>query len=164
MNYIKPIAIALFLQLAALLAPLFVLLALPFIRWDGGFSLDRSNNHPAVRGDMPKWLRWLETPDERLPGGLYEPTVKSVYRRFGSLICVWYWLGIRNRLHGLAASFGEPAERPWGPEFGMQRQGSLWWIRKPLLNGRLAFKAGYRVYTLPDKSFLAVPVFTVTVA
>lgn len=164
MKYLKPILVAIFVQLVAVLAPLLVFLALPLIRWDKLPSLDDSGNHYTIRGDFPRWLTWLGTPDERLPGGLYEPTVAKVFSKFGRVFCTWYWAGVRNRMHGLAASFGVPAEKPWGPQFGLQTQGKLWWVRYSLWNGKLAFKAGYRVYTLLDKSYLAVPVFTITKA
>nr|WP_315237729.1 hypothetical protein [uncultured Albidiferax sp.] len=164
MKYVKPILIALLLQVVALLAPFLVLLALPFIRWDTDLSLDPSGRHPATRGDLPRWLAWLGTPDERLPGGLYEPTVKSIYRRFGHVWCAWYWLGVRNRVHGLAAMLGVPTSAFWPPEPGYYTRGNLWWLRYPLLGGRLAFKAGYRSYKLLDGTFLAVPVFTITKA
>lgn len=162
--YLKPILIALLIQVVALFAPLLVLLALPFIRWDADLSLDPSGNDPARRGDLPRWLAWLGTPDERLPGGLYEPAVRSIYQRWGGVVCAWYWLGLRNTMHGFAAAFGLPASEGWADGFGLQRRGRLWWIRWPLLNGRLAFKGGYRIYTLLDGSYLAVPVFTITKA
>lgn len=31
------------------------------------------------RGDLPRWLRWFGTHDERLPGGFYEPRVARIY-------------------------------------------------------------------------------------
>lgn len=164
MKYIKPIFFALIIQVVALFAPLLVLLALPFVRWDAALSTDPSGNFPAVRGDMPSWLSWLSTPDERLPGGLYEPAVLSIYNRFGATFCVWYWLGVRNRVQGFAAAFGVPATEGWTGAFGLQTQGNLWWIRWPLLWGKLAFKAGYRIYLMLDGSYVAVPVFTITKA
>ncbi|WP_394789121.1 hypothetical protein [Rhodoferax sp.] len=164
MKYAKPVLIALFIQLVALFAPLLVLLALSFIRWDAEAGFDPSGNHLAIRGDMPAWLAWLGTPDERLPGGLYEPAVLSIYQRFGQTFCAWYWLGARNRVQGFAAAFGVPAAAGWASGYGRQDQGDLWWVRHPLMGGKFAFKAGYRIYTLLDKSYLAVPVFTITKA
>jgi len=164
MKYVKPILIALLVQAVALFAPFLVLLALPFIRWDATPGPDRSGNHFAIRGDLPRWLAWLSTPDERLPGGLYEPTVLSIHKRFGRFFCAWYWLGVRNRVHGLAALAGVPTVDYWPPEPGYYQRGQLWWLRHPLWGGRLAFKAGYRSYKLLDGTFLAVPVFTLTKA
>ncbi|WP_367846996.1 hypothetical protein [Rhodoferax sp. WC2427] len=164
MKHLKPILIALLIQVVALFAPVLVLLALPFVRWDADLSLDPSGRYPATRGDLPGWMAWLGTPDERLPGGLYEPAVLSIYKRFGRFFCAWYWLGVRNRVHGFAAWFGVPTAAGWPGAPGYYERGGLWWLRYPLLGGRLALKAGYRIYTLPDKSFLAVPVFTITKA
>lgn len=74
--------------------------------WTGGAS---ENGPPTVRGDLPRWLAWFGTPDERLPGGMYEPTVRGVYNRFGRYWCSVYWLVNRNAMHGLnAALFGRP--------------------------------------------------------
>ena len=163
MKYLKPILIALLVQVAALFAPLLVLLALPFIRWDTFETVDGMGRCPAIRGDLPRWLSWLDTPDERLPGGLYEPAVLAIKNRFGKVFCAWYWLGLRNTMHGFAAFFGKPTLSGWADGFGIQQRGDLWWIRWPLLNDTLCFKAGYRIYTLPpDGRFLAVPVFTIT--
>ena len=164
MKYLQPIFFALVIQIVALFSPVLVLLALPFIRWDAYKSNDPSGNYPATRGDMPKWLSWLSTPDERLPGGLYEPAVLSIFNRYGRVFCAFYWLGLRNRLHGFAAAFGTPATAGWVSGYGYQTQGNLWWLRYSLLGGRFAFKAGYRIYILLDGSFRAVPVFTVTKA
>jgi hypothetical protein len=59
---------------------------------------------------LPTWLDWFNTPDESLPGDLRnEPTVKWVYDKFGWYVCTWYWLGLRNVLHGLAWRYGKPA-------------------------------------------------------
>lgn len=80
--------------------------------WTGGAP---DNGPPAVRGDLPHWARWWETFDERLPGGMYEPTVVRVYQRFGRYVCSVYWLAGRNRMFTLGkALFGrEPAGREW---------------------------------------------------
>lgn len=165
MKYLLPILIALALQVAALIAPLLVLLALPFIHWDHIPSVDGQGRYPAVRGDFPRWLAWLGTPDERLPGGLYEPAVFSIYQRFGRFFCAWYWAGVRNRMHGLAAMFGRRTLAGWEVDgYGYQEREDLWFLRYPLLGQRFAFKAGYRIYQLLDGNSLAVPVFTITKA
>jgi len=61
----------------------------------------------AIRGKYP-W--WLITPDDPpRPGaehfGQYEPTTRSVYKRFGRYLGDVYWLGWRNTLYGLAYHF-----------------------------------------------------------
>ena len=164
--YIKPCLIGLFMLVAALFAPFMVLFALPFIKWDKDETVDGMGRYSTIRGDLPKWLSFLGTPDERLPGGLYEPAVLSIYNRFGALFTAWYWLGIRNRLHGLAASFGVVTEEGWpNPPDNSDEyyvRGKLWWRRKPIWGGKFAFKAGYRIYHLVDLTYRAVPCFTIT--
>lgn len=161
--YFKPCAIGFFMFWFSLLAPILVLLALPFIKWDKEATTDGGNTY--VRGDLPGWLDFLSTPDERLPGGLYEPAVKAIYDKYGQLVTAWYWLGLRNRMHGLAAKTGIPTPTDWqdvvhgDDEYFVKLP--LWWRRKPL-GTKFAFKAGYRIYQLLDKTYLAVPCFTVT--
>lgn len=55
---------------------------------------------------LPYWLAWAESPDEHLPGGLYEPTVMRIYERFGWFISSWYWLGFRNVGNGIVWGLG----------------------------------------------------------
>lgn len=50
---------------------------------------------------LPRFLRWAETPDEHLPGGMYEPTVEKLYMCAGWFITSWYWLALRNVGHGI---------------------------------------------------------------
>lgn len=56
----------------------------------------------ARYGSLPKPFRWMETPDNPLPGDLREPLVRKVYERFGFYLCSVYWLGWRNRAYGLS--------------------------------------------------------------
>lgn len=86
-----------------IIAPIILPFVLPFAR-----KLNEPS--PVQRYRLPNAFMWLETPDEHLPGGLYEPAVYSVYRRFGWFVCSWYWLGIRNVAFGLAWQFGKPAK------------------------------------------------------
>lgn len=54
----------------------------------------------AIWGKYPKWLM---TPDDTTsPFGQYEPTVKSIYDKYGRYIGDLYWLGFRNTLYGLS--------------------------------------------------------------
>lgn len=55
---------------------------------------------------LPRWLKWAETPDEHLPGGLYEPTVMKIYQRFGWVTCSIYWLLLRNVGQGILWPYG----------------------------------------------------------
>jgi len=71
------------------LAPVLVLLSLPFV-------------HRDATNILPPWLQWINTWDDCGENqGMYEPKVKSVYDRFGWWAKTWYWLGIRNQAYGL---------------------------------------------------------------
>lgn len=116
------------------------------------------------RGDLPAWAWWLRTPDERLPGGLHEPSVKRCYDSWGRFITSWYWLGIRNRAHGWAFQWARPLDGAWGAQDGYQEaSGGLWWQRTPILGGRFTFKAGWRNYFV-DGKWWGVPCLSITVA
>ena len=52
-------------------------------------------------GRLPWGFRWMETPDDPLPGGTYEPTVARIYERWGFYWGSVYWL-MRNRAYRLA--------------------------------------------------------------
>jgi len=113
MSTTRIVLIVLFQLVSILLALVGVPIAALFARWDdkpttftGGAP---NNGPPTIRGDLPRWAAWFGTFDERLPGGMYEPTVATVYRRFGRYWCSVYWLVVRNRMFGLTkALFGKP--------------------------------------------------------
>lgn len=146
-----------------LVAPVGTLIALPFARWDAEPSLDSNGKGLTIRGDLPAWAWWLQTPDERLPGGTYEPAVAVVLERHGRFLCSWYWLGFRNILQGLAAMFGVPVLTPWPLAPGFYTTGALWWLRWGLPGNFLQLKAGWRTYH-ERGTFMAVPCLTVTKA
>ncbi len=78
---------------------------------------DKKTTHyaqdPSIqRYELPKWLKWMETPDELLPGGMYEPTVEKIYKKLGWFLCSWYWIGFRNIGHGITWSCGKEVPRP----------------------------------------------------
>jgi hypothetical protein len=52
-------------------------------------------------GRLPRGFQWMETPDDPLPGGTYEPTVARIYDRFGFYWGSVYWL-MRNRAYRLS--------------------------------------------------------------
>jgi hypothetical protein len=158
MNYLFAPLIGLIIMVLNVFAPLLMLLALPFIKWD-----DKPTDG-VVRGDLPGWLSWLSTPDERLPGGLYEPAHLALYEKWGKWVASWYWLGVRNSLFGLSSYFGKDAIG-YMPE--MVAMTGLWerpedgvWQYGARL-GSLKFACGYKVYKLLDGSFRAFPCFTV---
>lgn len=160
MTYLLPILIGLLLSITSLVAPLLMLLALPFIKWDTAPSTARDGS-TTIRGDLPKWLSWLSTPDERLPGGLYVPDLNDVLTKHGKTVASWYWLGVRNRLFGLRMAFGKPATEYIPDVRGWYECGDIWQYSKQV--GIFRFAAGYKVYKLLDGSFLAAPVCTVMV-
>lgn len=135
-------------------------------RWDKQPTPGTYDTVPTIRGDVPGWLRWLQTNDERLPGGLHEPTVLRVFERYGRLVCSWYWIGLRNRAHGLRRAFGLPSTEAManirfpmvnGRANGTRPDGTWFWSRD---FWRLRAVAGHRIYMLPT-GYLAVPTFTV---
>lgn len=117
------------------------------------------------RGDLPAEYADYATPDERLPGGLYEPTVLRKYVLDGREAAAWYWLGLRNRAHGYAMQFAKPATRYWTSEEGLQTQGEgddAIWLERKLLWFGLERLRGYRVYSKDGgATFWATPVWTI---
>ncbi|MDE2000772.1 MAG: hypothetical protein KGI52_17805, partial [Burkholderiales bacterium] len=83
--------------------PLMPIVAL-LIRWDKEPTPGSYGEWPTIRGSLPRWLRWFETPDERWPGGLYEPAVRDVLTQYGRYVCCLYWY-TRNSMHGLLPVF-----------------------------------------------------------
>jgi len=159
MKYIITPLLGLFAALFGLLCPVLVLFTIPFIKWDKLPSSGSWGTHYTIRGDLPNWLSWFSTPDERLPGGLYERTVEEVFTKYGKTVCSYYWLGLRNRAMGLAVFLGKPTT-DYIPEepMGFWERDDIWRYAKKL--GKLKFVTGYQVYRKLDKSFVAVPVFT----
>lgn len=147
------------MTLLNLLCPFLVLLALPFAKWDAEFSEARDGTRNIIRGDLPKWLSWFSTPDERLPGGMYEPAVSKMYDRWGKWVTSWYWLGIRNALFGMAFAFGKPTT-DYIPDLplGLWKRDDIW--RYSVKFGPIKFLCGYKVYKVLDGSFRAAPCFT----
>lgn len=81
--------------------PFIVPIALLFAKKSDKLTSHYGQDPDVQRYKLPKLFTWLETPDEDLAGGLYEPTVKKIYNKFGWYICSWYWIGIRNQCQGL---------------------------------------------------------------
>lgn len=98
--------------------------------------------------------KWLLTPDVPLPGDL------SIVKDRGFFLTSFLWL-CRNRLHGLDFVFAKRLPLAWDQaKFGLQVQGSLWWLRYPL-GTKFQFKAGYRLYIVNQLPY-GVPCCTVT--
>lgn len=127
-----------------------------FAKWD------KEPTEGVIRGDLPKWLSWFSTPDERLPGGMYEPTVASMYEKRGKLVTSMYWLGFRNRAHGFRQLTGKPATEAQHMNSDKARYidlgDGLW--RLTLVFGPFRFVTGYRVYNQKG-TYVAIPTFTI---
>ena len=151
MKYVKPIALALWAFVVGLFAlPLVVVpLALLGATWDSSGSPDSNGQRPdVIRGDLPAWARWYSSPDERLPGGTYEPALAAVLDRFGPFIASWYWLGWRNTFQGFAWQWRQRLPLPWPvPGETLETQGNLWFLRYPL-GSSFVLKAGWRQYVV----------------
>jgi hypothetical protein len=135
-----------------------VIFTLPFIKWDKYPSLDRHNRDETIRGDLPNCISWFSTPDERLPGGLYEPTVRIIFDKYGKWFTSWYWLGIRNQAMTLAIKLGKPTTDYIPETLGYWERDDIW--RYAAQFGSIKFVVGYQVYRCLDGSFQAAPVFT----
>jgi hypothetical protein len=93
------------------------------------------------RADLPMFFAWLGTPDERLPGGLYEPDVREWFAGWGFWACSVLWLW-RNRAYQFGYWLGRPADEylqavpgrvatmpgiwRWQKDFGPVRIGTGW--------------------------------------
>lgn len=135
----------------------------PFVPMDAAGQLG-----PALqirRGRLPPEYADYETPDEALPGGLYEQRVLDKLLNDGPEACAFYWLGLRNRAHGYAMRFAKPAAHHWTSAEGRQEQGegenAIWIERKLYFGGRFERLRGYRVYSRDNGvTFYATPVWT----
>lgn len=146
---------ALCLVVAVVCAPLVALA----VRWDDGYSTfsggDDLPQYPRVRGDLPWWLSWFQTFDERMPCGIYEPTMRAFLDRYGQYLCSVRWL-IRNRMFGLSkALFGQEVEKDTPLVYMMT------------FKGPLMFGAGWKRYRATTTArhdtgpFVAIPSVTV---
>ena len=165
MRYIVTPLVGLLLALVSLVvAPVGMLFALPFIRWDTEPSAGSYADDPSVpwtiRGDLPDWLSWLATPDERAPCPMYEPAMVEMLERYGKTFTTYWNLGWRNQLMGLAAALGKETTDyiPEQPN-GFWERDDIWRYSLPL--GPIRIVAGWQVYRRLDNSFLAVPVCTI---
>jgi hypothetical protein len=151
-----------------LLCPPLSLLAVACARWDQESTPDQWGTTPTRRGDLPRWARWMQTMDDRLPGGTYEPTVARMLERRGRFWTSVYWIGWRNRAHGLRRYFGTPStEAAYKTSFKPDAQGRIdgvredgsWYWQRSLWGFRIV--AGHRVYRIAPGEYLAVPAVTI---
>lgn len=167
MNYIITPILGIIILLLNLITPILCLFVLPFIKWDEHPSLHpaRTAGLPvtAIWGDLPKYLRWFQTPDQRFPGDLNIPEIRAMQESKGKYYTSYIWMAFRNPLMGLASWLGKQTS-DYAPEgvIGMWKRtdefGTIW--KYTLKLGRLHIITGYNVYALLDGTFRAAPVFT----
>lgn len=170
MSRLRDTLLAIGLEMASLvLAPLAVVAVFfrgPRIRTDV-IATSGEDGAPMYvdRALLPRWLWWWQTPDELLPGGMYEATVRGWYASWGWHYCAARWL-LRNRLYGLAWTFGRPADGYLDPvPGGIAQRGDLWrWWRR---FGPIVLQAGWKVHRADWQAdaqrgpFIAVPFATI---
>lgn len=161
MNYITAPLAGLLKSLLSLTAPVLMLLALPFVKWDDEPTAGSYGIGSVVRGDLPDWLSWLRTPDERLPGGLYESEHLALYEKYGKWVASWYWLGVRNRMIGMSVAFGHQTTDYSPDTLGWWERGDVW--RYSFKVGVIKVLMGYKIYKLLDGRFWAASSFSVMV-
>lgn len=174
-DYVKPVILGFVDFIFGILAVFIVPFLLPFIKWTEGEQPEQWGAHPTIRGKLPKWLSWFETPDMPLPGGLYEDTVNKVFLKYGKVICAWYWIGLRNRVHGFAKFLGRPSNMEshrvtlpqLDPSVFVVRPDKSWiYVRRWKKIG-FSFTTGYRVYATDNghstgkETYYASPAFTI---
>ena len=185
----KQFFIGFFQSAIGLLAPFYMLLLVWFIKWDSVATYvngstdtpDPSDDSLIVRGDLPEFLKWAQTMDMRFPGGMYEPTVKSMYGNgsyLRKMFVSYYWAGHRNRAQGLAMMLGKPAAdwipnqfdpRPGYDKTGWTQDGDNWYFKREADGifrnfkkvGPIYLVYGYEVYRLSNGKFWAVNQFTI---
>ncbi len=169
MKYIfTPLLGLLIALVSAIVAPIGMLFAVWFIRWDETATEtvihwstgpgDPNESVSRIRGDLPRWLRWFQTPDERFPCAMYEPAMLSMLDTRGKLFASYWWAGWRNQLMGMAAAFGKPATDFIPESAGYWERDDIWRYSLPV--GPIRIVVGWQVTKLLDGSFLAVPVAT----
>lgn len=112
-----------------------LLIAYPFKKESKHIPLHypEPNGNRCKRYRLPKWAFFLETPDEALPGGLYEPTVLGWFQKHGPTYTGLRWLGLRNVCHGIMWSdgFEVPKHINAMTEEEMKAAG-IWQVIKPI--------------------------------
>lgn len=144
-----------------LAVPLAVCFAGPVLRTDN-FRVAEDESGQEIHVDrraLPRWLWWFQTPDEMLPGALYEKAV-IVWLGIGWHYCAIRWLW-RNAGYGLAWAFGQPADRYLNVVEGLIYRAPLWRWRRTY--GPIALMCGWKVHranfeaTAADGPYWAIP-------
>lgn len=164
MRYIWPPIVGLFVSLCGIfIAPLAMLPLCLCIKWDAAPTTggDGGEYSRTLRGDLPGiWRRIFQTPDERFPGGLNEPTVVKWLGRYGKTWTSYLWAGTRNRCMGLSQMLGHEVTGHLPDAWGYHERDDVW--RKTFDLGLVGIVVGWAVYgnVGPDRKFWAVPLFT----
>lgn len=147
------------------------LIAVLSAKWDKMESLDSQGQYPYKRGDLPDWAIGFQTPDERLPGGTYEPTVQKRLEKFGKVITSWMWITWRNAGHGFRMKYARPSDEAsynvsTKPMEGTRPDGT-WWKKEKI--GPFIKQTGHRIYKFyifagpsdPGPVYYSVPTWTI---
>jgi hypothetical protein len=150
MSKLLDIFTALFLEIFGWSAFVVAPFAILFAYEEGYVSVGGWADDPKAikvrRVTLPPYFEWYDSPDDRLPGGMYEPQVLGWYQKYGWRVCsvLWMW---RNRMFGLAWKFGREAKSysdvPW---------------RKDWTFGPLRGMVGWKVYR---KGLYSTPLWAV---
>lgn len=140
----RTVALALWVLLVSLTAPLVVPIILLFVQ--------------ETDDNLPAWAWVYDTPDEKSLVGLYEPSIAATHQRWGWYVAAWVWFGLRNRAHGLASHYAQPAPAHWQGEMPGSANTATrlheWhpstgaWINARR-TGALVWVAGWQVYASP---------------
>jgi hypothetical protein len=158
---LRDLLIAVFCEVAGWMAFPLVPIALLFAvhyktPWEGSFGSGASINRLRLR-----WpFRWLDTPNEPLPGGFHEERVRLDYRRHGWYRTSLHWLW-RHRALRLAFRFGIFVDAYLAAQEGravhLPGDVRVWRYQKTL--GRVRLACGWRVVraTPAERPLMAVP-------
>jgi hypothetical protein len=145
---------------------LFIPLVVMFARWDekpttwtGG---DDDPEHPAIRGDLPRWAYIWGTPDERLPGDVRMQQTRRMLDwatgvfgpQIGRYLTSVWWL-FRNRMYGLAwVTSARPSDgyfdKPQNPGITWHASEGIWRWWKKL--GPIQIQAGWKPHRADEKA------------
>ena len=145
--------------------PLLPIVLLLFAKKVYGKQGSYDTDNDVQRYQLPKLFRFAETPDEYLPGGLYEPTVRSIYDKVGWYLTSYYWLTYRNCGHGITWGMGKEVPN-YLANLSEEQQKQLGIYRKVTKVLGLYWISGWKVVrdwqsVSTNKGFWAVPIFTV---
>lgn len=123
--------------------PFLVPIALLFAKRVSGYEKSQEMVH-IQRYSLPKIFKFLETPDELLPCGIYEETMISIYTKWGWFITAWVWIGFRNQAQGIMWGQGKEVPNSLGMLTEEEKlEYSIY--RNTYKFGFLKFISGYKV-------------------